>query len=79
MVVCSTLTGALAYDLRDVTFDVVVVDEAAQVCLLICRQSVSMLALSANHQSYPSRTTLRAGCAARTCICLLCLFSCTGT
>ena len=30
-VVCSTLTGALAYDLRDLTFDVVVVDEAAQV------------------------------------------------
>ena len=30
-VVCSTLTGALAYDLRDPTFDVVVVDEAAQV------------------------------------------------
>ena len=30
-VVCSTLTSALAYDLRDLTFNVVVVDEAAQV------------------------------------------------
>lgn len=30
-VVCATLTGVLAHDLRDVAFNVVVVDEAAQV------------------------------------------------
>jgi len=29
-VVWATLTGALAYDLRDLAFDVAVVDEAAQ-------------------------------------------------
>ena len=30
-VVCTTLTGALMRDLRDLEFDVVVIDEAAQV------------------------------------------------
>ena len=30
-VVCATLTGALAHDMRDLAFDVVGVDEAAQV------------------------------------------------